>query len=417
MRWIVLGILFLGFLINFADKSVVGLASVPIMDELGLSYAQWGIIGSSFFWIFPIAAIVIGALTDKFGSKKMITIMLLVWSVLQFGGYVIVGFSTLLLYRILLGMAEGGYAPASLRLLFSYFPTEMRARVTTIFTSGATIGAYAVAPIVVFLIQAFGWRHTFAMMGVASLVLLILWVFVVPKKSPTLYEEVEVVETPKNKVTWAELYPVLLSRTCLFTLFATFGYFCLSSWMQIWMPLYFTQVVKLSEMNMAYSTLMIGGSSVFIAFLMAWISDKVFKKTKSIRRARVGVTGAGMLVGSVFFASLYFIHSPIWSVIAISLAYGLGYLILSTSHIIMSHQLPERTSTLSGIIVAFQNVAAAISPILTGFIIEMVGKDHLAQGFNYSFLMVAGIIFIVAILFIALVHPDRKKADVQEAVN
>ncbi|WP_285398124.1 MFS transporter [Lysinibacillus sp. fls2-241-R2A-57] len=417
MRWIVLGILFLGFLINFADKSVVGLASVPIMDELGLSYAQWGIIGSSFFWIFPIAAIVIGALTDKFGSKKMITIMLLVWSVLQFGGYVIVGFSTLLLYRILLGMAEGGYAPASLRLLFSYFPTEMRARVTTIFTSGATIGAYAVAPIVVFLIQAFGWRHTFAMMGVASLVLLIVWVFVVPKKSPTLYEEVEVVETPKNKVTWAELYPVLLSRTCLFTLFATFGYFCLSSWMQIWMPLYFTQVVKLSEMNMAYSTLMIGGSSVFIAFLMAWISDKVFKKTKSIRRARVGVTGAGMLVGSLFFASLYFIHTPIWSVIAISLAYGLGYLILSTSHIIMSHQLPERTSTLSGIIVAFQNVAAAISPILTGFIIEMVGKDHLAQGFNYSFLMVAGIIFIVAILFIALVHPDRKKADVQEAVN
>lgn len=415
MRWIVLGILFLGFLINFADKSVVGLASVPLMNELGLSYAQWGIIGSSFFWIFPIAAIVIGVLTDKFGSKKMITIMLLAWSVLQFGGYVIVGFSTLLLYRILLGLAEGGYAPASLRLLFSYFPTEMRARVTTIFTSGATIGAYAVAPIVVFLIQAFGWRHTFAIMGVASLVLLILWVFVVPKKSPTLYEEV--VETPKNKVTWAELYPVLFSRTCLFTLFATFGYFCLSSWMQVWMPLYFTQVVKLSHMNMAYSTLMIGGSSVFIAFLMAWISDKVFKKTKSIHRARVGVTGAGMLVGSLFFASLYFIHTPIWSVIAISLAYGLGYLILSTSHIIMSHQLPERTSTLSGIIVAFQNVAAAISPILTGFIIEMVGKDHIAQGFNYSFLMVAGIIFIVAILFIALVRPDRKKADVQEVVN
>lgn len=49
MRWFVLITLFFGFLINFADKSVVGIAAAPIMKELGLSYAQWGIIGSSFF--------------------------------------------------------------------------------------------------------------------------------------------------------------------------------------------------------------------------------------------------------------------------------------------------------------------------------------------------------------------------------
>lgn len=412
VRWFVLVILFFGFLINFADKSVVGLASGQMMEELGLTYVQWGIIGSSFFWIFPVAAIVIGSLTDKYSSKKMISFMLIAWSILQLvGGYGISGFYLLLIYRIMLGIAEGGYAPASLRLLFSYFPTDMRARVTTIFTAGSTVGAYAVAPLVVSLTHMFGWRHTFAIMGVFSVLLLVLWGVFVPKKNPVLQEikQQELAATSKTKITWAEIYPVLLSRTCIFTLFASFGFFFLSAWMQIWMPVYFVQVVKISEMQMANSILIIGGSSVVISFIMATISDRLFKKTQNLRLARVGVTGVGMMVGALFLASLFIFHSQVWSIIAITIAYGLAYLILSTSHIIMSHQLPERTSTLSGIVVAFQNVAAMISPIATGFIIQYAGKDNLALGFNYSFLLISGIILTVGLLFTFFVHPDKKK--------
>ncbi len=66
-------------------------------------------------------------------------------------------------------------------------------------------------------------------------------------------------------------------------------------------------------------------------------------------------------------------------------------------------------STLSGVIVAFQNVAAMISPIATGIIIQNEGKENVLQGFNYSFLMISGIIMIVAVLFILFVHPDKKK--------
>ncbi|WP_042347909.1 MFS transporter [Bacillus massiliigorillae] len=307
MRWFILVILFLGFLLNFADKSVVGLGAGPIMEELNLSYSQWGIIGSSFFWIFPVAAIFVGTLTDKFSPKKMISVMLLAWSILQIiGGYVISGFTLLLFYRILLGIFEGGFAPASLRLLYSYFPLHMRARVTTIFTAGSTVGAYAVAPFVVYLIHLLGWRHTFAIMGLFSLILLVLWGIFVPKKNPEPQDiqKQESVTTPKPKLTWAEIYPVLMSKTCIFTLFSTFGFLFLSAWMQVWMPVYFVQVVKISDMQMANSILIIGGSSVVISFIMATISDRIFKKTQNHRIARVGVTGVGMAVGSLFLALL-----------------------------------------------------------------------------------------------------------------
>jgi MFS transporter, ACS family, D-galactonate transporter len=50
--WIVVGLLFLFMLINFADRAVLGLAAVPIMQELGLSHTQFGLIGASFFTFF-----------------------------------------------------------------------------------------------------------------------------------------------------------------------------------------------------------------------------------------------------------------------------------------------------------------------------------------------------------------------------
>ncbi|MEG0383198.1 MAG: MFS transporter [Solibacillus sp.] len=423
MRWIVLAILFLGFLINFADKSVVGLAVGPLMEELNLSYAQWGLIGSSFFWIFPVAAVLIGFITDKVSPKIIIGFMLLAWSLLQFGGYLIGGFATLLLYRIFLGFAEGGYAPASLRQLFAYFPLSMRARVTTIFTLGSTVGAYAVAPLVVLLLQLVGWRHSFAIMGLFSLVLLVVWVVVIPKKTPELEElKVEDSSTPKRKVPWSELYPVLLSPTSIFTLFMTFGFFCLSSWMQIWMPLYFLEVTKISQMQMAYATLTVGLTSMIVSLSMATISDRVFKKTKSLREGRVKVTGVGMLIAGLVFGSLYFTNSVVWAILGITLAYGFSFLILSTSHIIIGSQLPERTSTLSGIIVAFSNVAAALCAMAVGFIIQSVGIENSSIGFKYSFLMISAIMVIVAVLFMVFVHPEGKKkkaeaVDVEKVVS
>ena len=79
----------------------------------------------------------------------------------------------------------------------------------------------------------------------------------------------------------------------------------------------------------------------------------------------------------------------------------------------MCNQLPERTSTISGTIVAFQNVAAALCSLFTGFIIQSAGGENIIQGFQYSFLMISSFMVVVAILFIGFVHPDRKEKKVK----
>jgi MFS family permease len=63
--WTITGLLFLCMLVNFADKAVVGLAAVPIMQELELTPKQFGLVGSSFFFLFSLSAILVGFVANR----------------------------------------------------------------------------------------------------------------------------------------------------------------------------------------------------------------------------------------------------------------------------------------------------------------------------------------------------------------
>jgi ACS family D-galactonate transporter-like MFS transporter len=62
--WLMVGLLFLFMLINFADKAVIGIAAVPLMTELRLSPRQFGLLASSFFLLFSLSAIVTGFIVN-----------------------------------------------------------------------------------------------------------------------------------------------------------------------------------------------------------------------------------------------------------------------------------------------------------------------------------------------------------------
>ncbi len=69
-------------MINFADKIVVGLAGPAIMNDpsLKLTPEQFGLLGSSFFFLFAISAVVVGFVSNRVQTKRTLLIMALVWS-------------------------------------------------------------------------------------------------------------------------------------------------------------------------------------------------------------------------------------------------------------------------------------------------------------------------------------------------
>ena len=95
-------------LINFADKVVVGLAAKPIMEELKLTPEQFGFLGSSFFFLFAISAVVVGFISNRVQAKPLLLTMAIVWSVVQFPMLGPIGLEVLVVCRIILGAGEWG---------------------------------------------------------------------------------------------------------------------------------------------------------------------------------------------------------------------------------------------------------------------------------------------------------------------
>ena len=95
--WQITFLLFLFMLVNFADKIVVGLAGVPIMTELKLEPESFGLLGSSFFFLYSIAAIVVGFIVNRVETRWVLLILAAIWALAQFPMVGTIGFSTLLI--------------------------------------------------------------------------------------------------------------------------------------------------------------------------------------------------------------------------------------------------------------------------------------------------------------------------------
>src|SRR5437764_4160959 len=95
--WKITFLLFLFMLVNFADKIVVGLAGVPIMADLNLDAEQFGLLGSSFFLLFSVTAVVVGFIVNRLATRWVLAALALLWALAQFPMLGTVSFSTLVI--------------------------------------------------------------------------------------------------------------------------------------------------------------------------------------------------------------------------------------------------------------------------------------------------------------------------------
>jgi MFS transporter, ACS family, hexuronate transporter len=404
MRWIVLLLLFLSYIINYADKAVIGYSAEPLMNELGLDDAQWGIIGSSFFWLFAVAGLIGGTLSDRYGTSRLIVIMLFGWTFLQFGSYFIMSLSMLIVYRVLLGAFEGPFGPSAMSHASKWFPPELRGLAFSILIAGASIGGIISAPILVALIESYGWRLTFAMLGGFSLVIVLAWMLVEWKSKKA--DSSLLSKAPVPKLKWSEVAPVLRHPACFLTLALSFSAYWLITWLVVWSPLYLTKVVKLEPMHMAYAIAGSGLVSTLVMLATSSISDRVFKRTQSYRKSRVWFSGFSTLVGGLSLAVLPVIDSFLWIFVALCIAKASTYISTTIGPQIMIRLMPERSGFIVSIFTFVTNIASMIAPIITGLMVQAAGND-VARGFHYSIYVMVGMFILTGSLFLLFVKPDE----------
>ncbi|MED3790086.1 MFS transporter [Peribacillus frigoritolerans] len=408
MRWVVLILLFFGAVINFADKSIVGLAAVPIMKEFNLTYAEWGLVGSSYYWLYPVTGIFGAAWADRLGAKKVLGFIMLTWTVLQFGVLAITALPLLILYRILLGAFEGPYSPIAYSHADKWFPPKLKGFANSVVVGGGTVGAMIVAPILVSLITIFGWKVAFAALGAASLVWFFLFQFLTKENPVEVYENVQKKKKQKlEKIKVKDFLLLLASPTALFTTLAYFSTYILVVWFSVWLPIYLVEAVKMTPGQMGTSVAIIGVVSVCIYMGVSMASDHLFKKNQNWRSSRVFVVAGAMILGALFFSSIMIFQSPIWVIVAMCLAKGLTYAILPIGPTIMINEMQERGGLMTSILTSSGNLAGIIAPLLTGYIISLAGGNQL-MGYNLSILFMAILVLAFGILFAIFVKPAGK---------
>ena len=165
-----LAILFLGYVVNFIDRSILSILLEPIKQELLLSDTELGLLGGlAFAMFYATLGIPIASLADRWSRTKVLAISMIIWSAMTALCGAANNFLMLLLARIGVGVGEAGASPPSHSLISDYFPVEKRATALSIYALGIPFGSMIGNFVGGWGAAELGWRMTFLLVGLPGI--------------------------------------------------------------------------------------------------------------------------------------------------------------------------------------------------------------------------------------------------------
>ena len=164
------------------DRQIMGILLEPIKKDLGASDAQMGLLaGLSFALFYTFMAMPIAAIADRGYRKNIIAASLVVWSLMTALCGLTVNYLQMSFARIGVAAGEAGSTPASISIISSLFDAKRRATAIAVFVFGANVGSFIALMGGGLLLEAYGWRRTFFILGIPGVLLGILVYFLVPE--------------------------------------------------------------------------------------------------------------------------------------------------------------------------------------------------------------------------------------------
>lgn len=404
--WTVATMLFLYMLINFADKAVVGLAAVPIMKEMGLSPKDYGALGSSFFLLYSISAVLVGFVANRKPTRWIILLMALVWACVQFPMVGTVGFTTLLICRVLLGAGEGPAASVALHAMYKWFPDEKRAIPTAILSQGAAVGVIVALPLLNLIIVNYTWHWAFGALGLVGLCWVAVWFFVGvegPIADPPLLDGEDAVS---EHVGYRR---ILLAPTFIGCVLACFGAYWALSLGLTWFTPFVVKALGYSQSSAGWIATLPWVMGACTVMLSGWISQILVGRGVTTRVAR-GVLGTvPMIVGGLLLLFMPSLSSPAAKIAL--LVFGTG--LTGPIYVVCAPMLAEFTpigqrGAVIAIFGAVYSLAGVIAPYVNGSMIEAAATP--LAGYQAGFLVCAGMQIAGGILGLLLMWPAADKA-------
>jgi MFS family permease len=401
--WRITFLLFLFMLVNFADKIVVGLAGVPIMTELKLEPEQFGLLGSSFFFLFSISAIVVGFIVNRVATRWVLLVLAAVWALAQFPMVGTIGFSTLLICRVILGAGEGPAASVAIHAVYKWFPDEKRALPTAILSQGSAFGVILAVPALNWVIVNHSWHYAFGALGIVGLMWVAAWL-VWGKEGPLV--QTTAMAAAEQRIPYFQL---LTSRTFIGCCAATFGAYWALSLGLTWFTPFIVKGLGFSQADAGWISILPWVFGAIVVILTGWISQALMARGFTSRGARGVLGSVPLVVGGLILATLPYV-APGGLMIAL-LVVGSG--LCGSIYVVCPPMLGEfapvsQRGAVIAIYGAIYTLAGIVAPQVMGSVIQRAGG--LLEGYMMGFTINAVVLITSGVLGLLLLWPNTERA-------
>jgi MFS family permease len=401
--WRITFLLFLFMLVNFADKIVVGLAGVPIMTELKLEPEQFGFLGSSFFFLFSISGIIIGFIVNRVATRWVLLALALVWSLAQFPMVGAIGFTTLLICRIILGAGEGPAFSVAAHAIYKWFPDEKRTLPTAILSQGSAFGVILAVPALNWVIVNHSWHYAFGALGVVGLMWAVAWL-ALGEEGPLVQSTATAAAEPR-----IPYFQLLTSRTFIGCCAATFGAYWALSLGLTWFTPFIVKGLGFSQTDAGWISILPWVFGAVIVMLTGWISQALMARGVATRGARGILGSVPLIVGGCILATLPYVNGAGLQIAL--LVFGSG--LCGSIYVVCPPMLGEFTpisqrGAVLAIYGAIYTLAGIIAPTVMGSVIQH--SAGLLDGYMTGFTINAVILVVSGLLGLLLLWPNTERA-------
>jgi MFS family permease len=409
-RWTVLVLLFLGGMINYLDRSAIGVAAPFLSKQLSLTPSELGWVFSVFFFGYAGFCFVGGYAADRIGARNVFAIAAVVWSVFCGLTAFVFSYALLLIVRLIFGAGEGPYGSATNKMISNWFPRRQQGSAVGWANAGTPLGGAIAGPIVGFIALAYGWRVSFVVIALIGLGWAIVWMLFVTERP----EQNVHVNAAERAATAAgaevlsagprmNLGRLLIHPGVLATAFAFFGYAYILYFFLSWFPSYLTMQQHLSISSMSF----VGAIPWLLGFMGlaggGVVSDAIFRFTGNAVLARKLVLVGGLLIAAVCVALAGEVTGVLAAVTLMTVSVFFMYL---TGHtyftLILDTVEQNRVGGVSGFVHLIANLAGIVAPAVTGYMVEASGS------FAGAFALAGAIAVLGALSVVVFVHAPRE---------
>ncbi|MBF7082755.1 MFS transporter [Desulfallas sp. Bu1-1] len=419
-------ILLLGYVLSVFHRLTIAIMADRLMTDLGLSAVQLGLLTAIYFYPYAFMQFPVGIMADHIGPRRLVSVMLLIAAAASIAFSVVQSFPLAVATRFLIGLSVSCVFVPTQKYIATFFPPSMFATLVSFLPFAGMLGGIFASVPLAYLVDAFGWRVVFFILGIITAFLALgVWIFVaeLPGHSRDSSEVKNRETVPMSgkkavKPGFLSSFVQVISEWGLWPIairnFLNYG--SIMAFQSLWAGPYLMLIVGVDRITAGYLLMLLSVGQLVTAPFSGYLSERVFRS----RKIPAVSAAFGLVLFWVPFAfygenltpvqiGMLFVINGLWN----GLAMGAGLAQIKELYPV----------SVSGTAIGIGNLFTMAGPCLFPVFISSVMAGHTPAGgritgetfiLGFRYLMFAAILAAIAILFS---KETLKRPHVERMVN